>query len=389
MSSLLAGSALLAVSLLAHAAPVSEAAADGKFHRMKKVSVVDRYGFEKPLPALSMLIPSDWRFESNLAYVKGMPCGELVQLSFRAESPDGKLAVELFPARVWQWVDDPGSRQMMQSANQQGQKFGQAGCELMQPMRAVDFLGKALAPKIRPGARVLGVEPIPDVNEALQRQVRQAQAQAQQLGLKVRISAESARAKVAYKRNGAPVEEWLGGVLTVHARPMPVFVGGRMGETMSYVEEARLLLATRAPAGRLEENEKLFQLILSTMRLEPDWQGRVAQVQANIAAVNQKGEADRQRIRQQTAEDIRRMQNESFQRRQRAEEVQQQQFSQVLRGVETYRDPASGERVELSNQYGHAWSNGAGEYILSESPNFNPNAHLKGNWTEMQHVPPQ
>ena len=251
------------------------------------------------------------------------------------------------------------------------------------------FVTKVMAAKVRPGARVLGVEPIPGMNESLQKQTQQAQAQAQQLGLKVRISAESARAKVAYDLMGAPVEEWLTTVATVHARPMPVFRGGRIGQTISYTEEARLLFAMRAPAGQLEANQKLFQLIVSTMSIEPEWQARVAQVQANIAAIQQKGESDRQKIRQQSAEDIRRIQNETYQHQQHAQEVQHQQFSQYIRDVETYRDPNSGDRVELSNQYGHAWSNGAGEYILSDSPNFNPNAHLNGNWTEMQHVQPQ
>jgi len=376
-------------ALLSCCVYANDTSGDAKFHRMKKVALVDRHGFEKPLPAISMLIPSDWKFESNVEYPKGMPCGELVKLSFRAQSPDGKLAIELLPASVWQWADDASWRQAMQASNQQGQRFGNAGCDLMQPMHAADFVTKMMAPKARPGARVLNVEPIPGTNESLQKQAQQAQAQAQQVGLKVRISAESARAKVAYELKGAPVEEWLSAVVTVHARPVPVFTGGRMGQTISYTEEARLLFGMRAPAGQLEANQKLFQLIVSSMSIEPEWQGRVTQVQTNIVAIRQKGEADRQKIRQQSAEDVRRIQNETFQNQQHAQDVQHQQFSQYIRDVETYRDPNSGERVELSNQYGHAWSNGAGEYILSESPNFNPNAHLNGSWTEMQHVKPQ
>jgi hypothetical protein len=94
-------------------------------------------------------------------------------------------------------------------------------------------------------------------------------------------------------------------------------------------------------------------------------------------------------IRQQSAEDIRRIQNETYQNRQHSQDVQNQRFSQHIRDVETFRDPNSGTSVELSNQYGHAWSNGAGEYILSDSPSFNPNAHVNGNWTQMQQVQPE
>lgn len=230
-----------------------------------------------------------------------------------------------------------------------------------------------MAPKVRPGARVLGAGPVPGADEPWQKQVRQAQAQAQQLGLKMRLTAEAARAKVAYQASGAPVEEWLSAVASVRAMPVPVFAGGRMGQTTSYTEEARMLFGMRAPAGQLEANEKLFTLIASTLRVEPEWQGRLAQVQQNIAAIAQKGEADRARIRRQSAEDTRRIQDEVYWNRQQAQDASNRQFDRYTRGVETYRDPGTGDRVELSNQYGHAWSNGAGEYILSDSPSFDPN----------------
>jgi hypothetical protein len=44
--------------------------------------------------------------------------------------------------------------------------------------------------------------------------------------------------------------------------------------------------------------------------------------------------------------------------------------------------------MELSNQYGHAWLNGANQYVMSDDPNFNPNANLSGNWTQLQAVQP-
>jgi hypothetical protein len=389
MRGLLANFVLGIAALFATCVNAGDKSMDGKFHRMKKVALVDQHGFEKPLPAISMLIPSDWKFESNVAYPKGRPCGDMVKFSFRATSPDGKVAMELFPAYIWQWADDPQSRQMMQAGNQQGQRFGKAGCDLMQPMHAADFVSKMMAPKVRPGARVLNVEPVPGANELLQKQIQQEMAMNQQYGVKMRVSADSARAKVAYEKDGVAVEEWLSAVVKVHARPMPVYAGGQMRQSVSYNAEARLLFSMRAPAGQLEANDKLFQLIVSTMSIEPDWQGRIAQIQGNIAAIERKGAADRQKIVAQTQQDVNRIHNEGVAHQQAVQEQSHQQFSQYLRGVETYRDPNSGERVELSNQYGHAWSNGAGEYVLSESPGFDPNAHLNGNWTRMQQVKPQ
>jgi hypothetical protein len=60
--------------------------------------------------------------------------------------------------------------------------------------------------------------------------------------------------------------------------------------------------------------------------------------------------------------------------------------SQIIRGVQTFRDPASGATFELSNQFDHAWLNGSNEYVMSDDPNFNPNGNLSGNWTALQVV---
>ena len=64
------------------------------------------------------------------------------------------------------------------------------------------------------------------------------------------------------------------------------------------------------------------------------------------------------------------------------------EFDQYIRGVQTFENPVTGEKVELSNQYGRAWANDAGEYVLSDSAFFNPNVVLHGNWTELQPAKP-
>jgi len=44
--------------------------------------------------------------------------------------------------------------------------------------------------------------------------------------------------------------------------------------------------------------------------------------------------------------------------------------------------------MELSLQYDHAWLNGANEYVMSDDPNFNPNAELSGSWSQLEPVRP-
>jgi hypothetical protein len=114
----------------------------------------------------------------------------------------------------------------------------------------------------------------------------------------------------------------------------------------------------------------------------------VTQVQANIQAMQVKGAADRSRIISKSAEDIRNIQNETYQRRQESQDRLSEKWSQTIRGVETFRNPSTGETVELSNRYGNAWSNGKGEYVLTESPSFNPNTVSNENWTQLTPVEP-
>ena len=71
-----------------------------------------------------------------------------------------------------------------------------------------------------------------------------------------------------------------------------------------------------------------------------------------------------------------------MQQQQRVQSGLAQQYSHYIRGVETYVDRISGERVELASGHGRAWSNGRGEYILSNDPNFNPSVVFRERWEE-------
>ena len=56
--------------------------------------------------------------------------------------------------------------------------------------------------------------------------------------------------------------------------------------------------------------------------------------------------------------------------------------TQAYRGVDTYIDPGSNRAVELPSGYGNVWTNGS-EYILSDSPGYNPNVGSNVVWQEM------
>jgi hypothetical protein len=386
-------SALSSAPMAAKVAPsgspaVQPTAGTGGYYRMKKVTIVDERGFERPMPALSLLIPSDWQFQGGVQYAKMGGChANLVQVTFRATSPDGRMALEMFPGNTWQWSDDPNSVHMMQASNQQMAQFGRRGCDIMPPQAAGDFLKRQVIPGVRRDARVEAMEPMPEIAQEVSRKVQQAQAAAAQQGMQVRARGDVGRARLAYSVNGQPVEEWMTAVTYASGMAGPSFnmATGRMGQTMYYSCAAEGVFGFRAPQGQLDSKEHLFLMMLSTVQADSQWYARVLQVIANMQAADTKGAADRSKIIAQSGQDISKIIHDTYENKKKADDRSALGFSQYLRGVETYRNPNTGETVELSNQYGHAWA-GNGEYILSDSANFDPNVSLRGNWTRMEPV---
>ena len=82
------------------------------------------------------------------------------------------------------------------------------------------------------------------------------------------------------------------------------------------------------------------------------------------------------------------MMRQSYEQRQATQDRINQNWSQYLRGVDEYRDPVAGRAVELPSGYRNAWVNGNGEYLVTESVNFNPNVELNGNWQKMERKEP-
>ena len=369
-------------------APLAARGAEPGYLRLKRVQIIDQHGFEKPMPAMSMLVPTDWSFDGQIRYAQkiGDPA-DLVHFAFRAASPDGRLAIEMFPGWSWSWADDPMMRQAMESQNAMSARMGGAQTEVGPPMSARDFLGRVAVRRLRPGAKLLGIEPIPDLDQPLQAQVKQAQALAAQAGVQMRLKADQARARIQLTQGKSPAEEWLTAVVSVRATAMPSMNPGtgQMGQSAMYQSTADQLYALRAPPGELPAHEKLFRTVLSTVRVDPTWQARVTQVQANMSASNVQSARDRSKIIAQSAEEQRRAIREGYENRQRSEARNAERWSDAMRGVQNFHDPRTGEDVKLSNQYAHAWVSGNGEYVMSDS-STNPGQVLQGNWTELQPV---
>ncbi len=361
--------------------PVTAAATQGHVLRLKMVKAMDQTGFERPIPSASMLIPTDWQAQGGTTWNIKDNCNT-IQTHLRTAGPDGR-GVEVFPAFKWVWADDP---KFMQMSAAQTAKSGNRPCDVMPPMKAGDFLRRNLA-RYRPNAQLVGLEPAPRMMRKLEEIARQSEQQAAQYNLKQRIQSDAVKGRVRYSVNGHAVEEWIvvATIITGTAGPSLDVRTNRMGQSVTYNCVA-YVTGESAPQGQLDASEKFFDLVTGTYRWDPAWQARVSGHAQAMGQIAQKGEHDRAAIRAKSAEDIRNIRQQSYEYAQRSADSISEQRSQATREVETYRNPTTGDMVELSNQYGQAWVNNKGEYLLSDQPGFDPSVTFKEDWKALERI---
>ncbi len=355
----------------------------GHSYRMKLAKVVDAQGFGQPITSLSLLIPVDWQSQGATTWNIKDSCNT-IRTHLIATGPDSR-GFENFPAYNWVWADDP---KFLQSTFAQKARMGTHACDVMPPMSAQDYLRRNVS-RIRPNAQLVGYEPAPKLLEKLQQQAQESEQAARQYNLKKQVKADAARARVRYNLDGKPVEEWIfaGIVVTGTLSPTLNLQTNQQVQTWSYNCVA-YTGAQHAPTGQLDASAKLFDLIGSTFRNNPEWQAKISQNALAMQQIELKGIRDRSAIVAKSAEDTRNTQRQMYENRQKSQDDISTQRSQTMRGVESYQNPTTGEKVELDNTYGHAWVNNQGVYLLSDQAGFDPNS-LPGNtanWTALQQV---
>ena len=363
----------------------STSADTGGYVRLKVFRLMDNTGFGQPVEAARFLVPSDWRMEGGIQWAPSFGCLQMmVNAQFRFVAPDGITGLEVFPNYVWNWYDDPYQRQL---ATQTARSAGQQPCDMAPPAGAAEFLRNKLVPAFRRGAQVVATEPQPQVAQASQASLQAYMQQAAAYGLQMDLRADAARIRINYTMNGRQIDEWISATVQYNKQQVmsaSAAVQGGMGYTSSYTLTATAQIGTRAPAGQLDALTPLFTTMIASYRPNVAYVNAVSQVMAGMGTTQVQGAADRSRIWSQANRDISDIIRQGYDRQQQSQGRIAESWSQTTRGVETFVDPSTNERVELAGGYTQVWSNGNGEYVLSNSPNFVPNRVLEGNWREMQ-----
>jgi hypothetical protein len=268
----------------------------------------------------------------------------------------------------------------MQAQNQRDVRYGMKACPVRAPVLAGTFLRQDMVKTLPAGYTVVSVEPFPELAEMTRHQLGLPPTAGGGNTGNTRVDA--ARMRIEYLYKGQPAEAWVTAAIVVHIMP-----GGGRGAAYDWHAVNIMIFGTLK--GKLDANEKLFKLIASTIHPEPEWlrmsNGYIAQLHQFKATQVAQQAREIAAFRQHAADVINGVTANQI------AGANQSHFGQdqLIRGVQTFRDPATGGTFELSNQFDHAWLNGANEYVMSDDPTSNPNGTLNGNWNQLELLHPQ
>ncbi|MGO8788639.1 MAG: cysteine rich repeat-containing protein [Terriglobia bacterium] len=362
-----------------HSSSPAASGPSGRYFLMKQVKIIDQ-GMGKGMPAYDLMIPTTWQFKGwvNVGAAEGGCFADWFAVVGDAKSADNSIEFQMLPQYTWQYIDDPAAQRQMQQQNQKDAQFGMKPCPVRAPVSAAEFLRQDLLAKYRKGKTVVSIDPFPELDQIVRQRLGLPPAAAG--GSTGGIRTDAARARLAYDDDkGQPVEEWTTAAVVV--RPVPT--GGRGA---AYDWHAIMVMDFRAPKGKLDSSDRLFKLIVSTIRPEPEWQKWSNGVIASLYQKKQQELAKQAVMIAQFQQHVAQTINGVVANSEAGANHAVYGESQIIRGVQTFRDPSSGATLELSNLYDHAWLNGSNEYVMSDDPNFNPNGNLNGNWTQLQVV---
>ncbi|WP_278465688.1 hypothetical protein [Gimesia maris] len=340
-----------------------------KFH-MKQVKLYDSNGFKQPVVTRTFLMPADWQVAGGVKWNTHYDPNQPAYFeSFSAVSPDGQVGFDLLPSYSWIWYTDPSLRQMLVQSG--------SGARLAPPLDAVGVVQQYIIPNYRPGATVVSVKPRPDLANALRQQlIKLGLAQLEANGC--RVTLDFVEARIAYTQNG---------VRYVESAVVQLFRSDFSSTGMQTFTASNMFLF-KAPEKEWEDHQIIYATALSSMRQNPAWLKAINQFHKNMARIRQQGAVRRQQIMNQMYEEMRESQQKSWEHRQESIDHVAREFSESIREVETYHDPETGYDVELPQDYEYAFSNGLGDYIITNDPLYNPNQDLlESNWHPLQAAP--
>jgi hypothetical protein len=317
-----------------------------------------------------MLIPSEWQSEGNIEWILDNPAMPVAG-DFRAWNPNGTEEFHLFPNQAFFSSDNP----MIQQTFPSGTRY--FGALVHSPLGPIDALKEIALPMFRgdvDNLQVISQEELPEVSSYFKTGTDSATG--------VVTSAEGGKIRVEYTLNGVVFEDEIYCIIQSQDIPVQTIYGTtrNINWYMTYIE------SFRAEKGKLDSQSKMFQTISYFAKTDVNWLNKYNQVveyliQQQIQHIQSLGQISS--IASQTSNDISDANFQAWQQNQNVKDELANDFSNSILGIESYQNPIDGNTVELPSGYSSAWTNSLGEYILSDSPSYNPNIESNLDWQQM------
>jgi hypothetical protein len=325
------------------------------------------------LEAFRLLIPKGWQVEGDITWSANpaLPA----QSQFRFFNPSGGEQLELFPTQAYFWTDN----QVTLSTNPPGTlRFGTLVAQSVDLQSAFNNIIIPLFRGNLSGLQYIERNRVPELEQLAKGQPTAG----------VNASAEGGKIRITYPENGKQREEEIYAVVSQFVTYLPgSYLTPSYFINYWYID---YIFSFKAEKGKLDSNSKIFQTMIFSFKINPQWFAKVVNTKEQMVQMIMQGIRAIGRIGDiiaRTGSEMRADQQSDWERRQQANDRIVQNFCDNIRGVQRYNDPFSGNEVELPSGYGHAWANNLGEYIITDSPSYNPNVASNLNWQQIEPVP--
>ncbi|MEZ4237746.1 MAG: hypothetical protein R3F59_16685 [Myxococcota bacterium] len=334
------------------------------------------------MPSHTVLVPDGWTASGGAWWAPPAAFNVVPSQDIRVEAPDGRK-LPVGPALSFTWFDPAPFLGMPPP------KEGQAdnGTPMMRLPPSPDawrpLVEKAVADN-EPGAQdiqVTDIVEVPEVTALLTptvEQIRQQQQSMNQFGARPFVGAVALGASATYTREGKAWDTMLVfGVL---------WLGSDMQTGRQTWWGIEPNLGFRAPKGALELSMPLLVSLATSVQPTPQWAQMKQEHIAKLQGIAMKGARDRSAILSQTAK----IRDDAFEQRMASMDATQRRIVNGIREVDDYVSPSGSSAVQLPSGYDNVYSNGQGDFLLTNSALFDPNVDRAFNdtsWETMQRQP--
>lgn len=334
------------------------------------------------LEVATLLVPKGWTLKSDVLWRPTM--AQFVCLTTAVFDPKTGWGLRWLPMDRFN-----ACPAIFNEARKQNNHPMSGGLELCDAVLSpADYIQQVVVPRYRKiaGVKVVDAQDLKELTQKIEEAKADERNNARQNGYEMQYPA--ARVRIEYPGPGDSVfQEDIYCVLAVTWNPQAnanVRNAGFPG-TQSFLFYPDRLYSFTAPKGQLEAASPLLQTILSSTRGTLKWDAYIG----NINQMMQRAAIDDHMMEVASRAEITKIQQESFEARQKSQDKIAEQVGHLIRGTQAFNNPNPNKPPIVVPAGTKAWIDPTGKVIYSADTQYNP-ATAPDNtstWTQLKNDP--